>query len=191
MELKPEQFKLFLPLPVTLITTVDESGVGNGAPYSCVMPILRPLNLISIASALPHDTLRNIRETKEFVVNVIGKPSFREAMSCARDYPADVNEMVETGLETESSKMVSPPRIKDAVGWIEAVLEQEVRGANYSVVIGRVLMSEVNDLYWKNGKLTEDPLMLMPPRFRTLGEQIARGEEFMGPPPARTTQKTP
>jgi flavin reductase (DIM6/NTAB) family NADH-FMN oxidoreductase RutF len=35
------------------------------------MPVLRPLNLIAIASALPRDTLRNIRETHEFVVNVI------------------------------------------------------------------------------------------------------------------------
>ncbi len=89
MELAPEMFKRFLPLPVTVITTVDGEGIPNGAPYSCVMPILRPLPLIAIASALPRDTLRNIRTTGEFVVNVMGKPAFREAMKCARDYPPE------------------------------------------------------------------------------------------------------
>jgi flavin reductase (DIM6/NTAB) family NADH-FMN oxidoreductase RutF len=179
MELKSVQFKMFLPIPVTLITTVNAQGVYNGAPYSCVMPVLGPLNLISIASALPRDTLRNIRETNQFVVNVIGKPEFRKAMSCAKSYPPDVNEMKEVGLETAPSKKISPPRIIDAVGWIEAVMEKEVVGENYSVIIGRVLCSEVNDLYWNGGKLTEDPLVLLALHFRTLGDRIAKGEEFI------------
>ena len=42
MELRPEMFKKFFPLPLTLITTVDKKGVVNAAPYSCVMPVLRP-----------------------------------------------------------------------------------------------------------------------------------------------------
>ena len=180
MELKSAQFKMFLPIPVTLITTVDTQGIFNGAPYSCVMPVLGPLNLISIASALPRDTLRNIRETNEFVVNVVGRPEFRKAMSCAKSYPPDVNEMKEVGIATTPSKKVSPPRIVDAVGWIEAVMEKEVVGENYSVIIGRVLCSEVNDLYWENGKLIEDPLVLLAPHFRTLGERLAKGEEFIG-----------
>lgn len=180
MELKPEQFKLFLPLPVTLITTVDAKGVFNGAPYSCVMPILRPLNLIAIASALPRDTLRNIRETKEFVVNVMGSPSFRKAMACAKPYPPGVNEMAEVGLETTPSRKISPPRILNAVGWIEAVLEQEVLGENYAVIIGRVLCAEVNDLDWIDGKLAEDPLVMLFPHFRALGKSVAKRDEFHG-----------
>ena len=74
MELPPDRFKRFLPLPVTLVTTVDEQKIVNAAPYSCVMPILRPFELIALASALPRDTLRNIRQTGEFVVNVMGRP---------------------------------------------------------------------------------------------------------------------
>ena len=179
MELKSAQFKMFLPIPVTLITTVNSQGVYNGAPYSCVMPVLGPLNLISIASALPRDTLKNIRETNEFVVNVIGKPEFRKAMSCAKTYPPDVDEMKEVGLQTVPSKKVLAPRILDAVGWIEAVMEKEVVGENYSVIIGRVLCSEVNDIYWHDGKLDQDPLVLLAPHFRTLGDRIAKGEEFI------------
>jgi flavin reductase (DIM6/NTAB) family NADH-FMN oxidoreductase RutF len=178
MELNPEQFKKFLPLPVTLITTVSAQGTVNGAPYSCVMPILRPLDLIAIASALPRDTLRNIRETKEMVVNVFGKPSFRDMMKCAQDHPPEVNELEEAGLETLPSKKVAPPRVKDAIGWIEARLEKEILADDYSLIIGRVLCSEINDQCLEGDKLSEEPIVLLFPFFRALGPNVARRDEF-------------
>lgn len=178
MELAPEMFKRFFPLPVTVITTVDVQGVPNAAPYGCVMPILRPLPLIAVASALPRDTLRNIRDTGEFVVNVIGKPAFRDAMKCAREYPPGVNELQEVGLESIPSKKVSPPRIKLAVGWIEAKLEREVTGDQYALLIGHVLCSEVNDLYLEGEKLTELPMTMLMPYFRSMGEIFAKRDEI-------------
>jgi len=105
-----------LTLPVTVITTVDGNGVANAAPYGCVMPILRPLDLVAIASALPRHTLHNIRGTGEFVINVIGTPSFDKAMLTARDYPPEVEGLREVGLETSPARTVSPPRIADALG---------------------------------------------------------------------------
>ena len=178
MELAPEMFKRFLPLPVTVITTVDGEGIPNGAPYSCVMPILRPLPLIAIASALPRDTLRNIRTTGEFVVNVMGKPAFREAMKCARDYPPEVNELEEAELETLPSKRIKPPRIKAAVGWIEAKLDREIADERYVLIIGQVVCSEMNDLYVQDDTLTERPISLLLPHFRSLGESIAKRDEI-------------
>lgn len=172
MELAPELFKRFFPLPVTVITTVDGRGTPNAAPYSCVMPILRPLPLIAIASALPWDTLRNIRETGQFVVNVMGRPSFREAMRTARPYPPGVNELEQVGLETSPAKHAVPPRIAAAVGWIEASLERELTDDRYALLVGRVLCSEMNDRYVTEGKLTEPPLTLLMPHFRTIGEVV-------------------
>lgn len=178
MELTPESFKQFLPLPVTVITTMDAQNIPNAAPYSSVMPILRPLPLIAIASALPRDTLRNIRSTGEFVVNVMGRPAFREAMKCAREYPPEVNELEEAGLETLPSRKVRPPRIRAAVGWIEAKLEREVVDDRYVLLIGRVVCSEMNDLYVQDEKLMELPVTLLMPHFRSLGESIARREDI-------------
>ena len=178
MELKPAQFKRFLPLPVALITTVNGQGSINGAPYSCVMPILRSTDLIAIASALPRDTLSNIRETKEFVVNVMGKPSFRKAVNCLKNYPPGVNELEKEGLEWMDAKKVKPPRVKDAIGWIEATLEQEIKGENYVLIIGKALCSEINDAFWDGETLTEKPVVSVQPNFWTMGETIARRDEF-------------
>uniref|UniRef100_A0A831ZJJ4 Flavin reductase family protein n=1 Tax=Desulfacinum infernum TaxID=35837 RepID=A0A831ZJJ4_9BACT len=185
MELAPEMFKRFFPLPVTVITTVDAQGTPNAAPYSCVMPILRPLPLIAVASALPRDTLRNIRETGQFVVNVIGRPAFRESMRTARPYPPGVNELEKVGLETLPAKHVAPPRIAAAVGWIEASLERELVDERYALLVGRVFCSEMNDRYVADGKLTEPPLTLLMPHFRTIGKVVLHRdalEEDLGVP---------
>lgn len=178
MELAPEMFKRFLPLPVTVITTTDAGGIPNAAPYSCVMPILRPYPLIALASALPRDTLRNIRETGEFVVNVIGRPAFKDAMKCARDYPPEVNELEEAGLETLPSKRVAAPRIKAAIGWIEATLKEEILREQFALIIGQVVCSEINDSYLDGDKLVEFPLTLLMPYFRTSGDVFIRRDEL-------------
>lgn len=172
MELAPEMFKRFFPLPVTVLTTVDNKGTPNAAPYSCVMPILRPLPLIAVASALPRDTLRNIRKNRQFVVNVIGRPSFREAMRTARPYPPGVNELEKVGLDTAPAKRVAPPRIAAAIGWIEAVLERDLADERYALLVGSILCAEINDRYLTDGKLTEHPLTLLMPHFRTLGNVV-------------------
>ncbi len=178
MELAPEQFKRFFPLPVTVITTVDPQGTPNAAPYSCVMPILRPLPLIALASALPRDTLRNIRSGGEFVVNVMGRPSFSAAMKCAKNYPVGVNELAQEGVATTSARKVRPPRIKEAVGWIEARLENEMIGDKYSLVVGHVVCSEMNDAYLQDGQLNELPMTLLMPYFRTGGEIYMKRDDI-------------
>ncbi|MBN2026628.1 MAG: flavin reductase family protein [Actinobacteria bacterium] len=179
MELRPDQFKLMLPLPVTVITTVDAGGIVNAAPYGCVMPILRPLDLIAVASAPPRHTLKNIRETGEFVVNVMGTPSFDKAMMTAKNYPPEVDELKEVGLGSSPSKEVAPPRIDDALGWIEAVFEQEVTGDRYVLIIGRVVCAEMNDAYCLDGRLTELPALMLSPHYHMTGEPIGDVRETM------------
>jgi flavin reductase (DIM6/NTAB) family NADH-FMN oxidoreductase RutF len=179
MELRPDQFKLMLPLPVTVITTVDPHGIANAAPYGCIMPILRPLDLIALASALPRHTLKNIRETGELVVNVIGTPSFDKAMMTARNYPPEVSELEEVGLQVSPSSEVSPPRIDDALGWIEAVVEREITGENYALVIARVVCAEMNDRYCRDGNLTEMPVLMLSRFYRVIGESIGDARETM------------
>ncbi len=179
MELKPDQFKLILPMPVTVITTIDAAGVSNAAPYGCVMPVLRPLDLVALASALPRDTLRNIRETGEFVINVMGRPSFDRAMNTARNYPAGVSELVEEGIDTAPSVKVTPPRIADALGWIEAVTDREISAENYALILGKVVCAEISDRYVEEGTLSEPPAVMLSPYYRLVGEPIGDARETM------------
>jgi flavin reductase (DIM6/NTAB) family NADH-FMN oxidoreductase RutF len=178
MELEPKKFKKILPLPLTLITSSNTEGIMNAAPYSSVMPVLRPLDLIAFASNPHNDTLRNIRDTGQFVINVMGEPSFEKAVRCGKDYPFGVDELLELGLETFSSKRVDPPRVGEAIGWIEAKKVNELSGEKYTLIIGKVVCAELNDRYLKEGELDTLPIILHFPYFRALGEPIAGRDAF-------------
>ena len=87
MLFKPFLRESFIPLPVTFISTISRNGVRNIAPWSCVMPVLRPLDLVVAASAPKRDTLNNVRETGEFVLNLAGVDLADKVMPTARYSP--------------------------------------------------------------------------------------------------------
>jgi flavin reductase (DIM6/NTAB) family NADH-FMN oxidoreductase RutF len=90
-----------------------------------------------------HDTLRNIRENGDFVVNLVDE-SFGPLMrDLARDLPYGVSEITETGLNETPSKMVKPPRIMEAYAWIECKMNLIVELSPRVVwIFGDVLISE-------------------------------------------------
>ena len=90
MLLKPFMREGTMPLPVTFISTISRDGVRNISPWSCVMPILRPLDLICAAPAKKRDTLVNIRETGEFVLNLAGAGMQDKVIPTARYSSPDV-----------------------------------------------------------------------------------------------------
>jgi len=148
MILKPSQRGQIMPLPVVLISTVSQSGVRNAAPWSCVTPVLRPLDEVLIASWLKRDTLDNIRQTGEFVLNIPPVGMEDAVMICARNYPPDVDEMVEAGLAPRPSKVVKAPGIEGCLAWAECTLEEEIARDRYVLIIGRVVHLEAEDLFF-------------------------------------------
>ncbi|MEA1905757.1 MAG: flavin reductase family protein [Euryarchaeota archaeon] len=146
--MSPNKREHFLPMPVVLISTADKEGNRNIAPYANVMPILRPLDLIAIASWLRRDTLDNIRYTKEFVINVPSADLVDEVMVCSRNYPADADEFAEANLRVKSSWKVTAPSIEGCIAWMECTLDREVtEDGKYSIIIGKVVHLEVDDEY--------------------------------------------
>ena len=146
--LSPNKREHFLPMPVVLISTADKEGNRNIAPYANVMPILRPLDLIAIASWLRRDTLDNIRDTKEFVINVPSADLVDEVMICSRNCPNDVDEFVEANLRAKASQKVTVPSIEGCIAWMECTLDREVvEEGKYSIIIGKIVHLEVDDEY--------------------------------------------
>jgi flavin reductase (DIM6/NTAB) family NADH-FMN oxidoreductase RutF len=109
----------------------------------------------------------------------MGRPSFDRAMQTAKNYPPEVDELKAVGLAADSSRRVKPPRISDALGWIEAVLEQEVTGEGYALTIGKVVYAEMNDVYASEGRLNEPPVMMFSQYYRILGETVGDVRETM------------
>lgn len=150
MKLKNFKRENMIPLPVTLISTANKEGIRNIAPYSCVVTILRPTNLVCIASAMMRDTYVNIEETGEFVINMISADMVDAVIPTSSHVSFEVDEYELAGLEATESKKVSAPGIKGAYSQMECKLtkiykDKDPIGIPYLLIIGEVVHLEVDD----------------------------------------------
>lgn len=154
-----------LPEPVVLISTIGKDGVRNIAPWSNITPILRPLDEIILASWIKRDTLNNIRDTKEFVVNIPSVDMVEEVMICSKNYPSEEDEFEHSKLKSHISKEIKTPGIEGCLAWAECKLVEEIKRDKYSLIIGKVVSLEANDSFFnKNGEMDYEkakPLSIM------------------------------
>ncbi|MDI9393986.1 MAG: flavin reductase family protein [Euryarchaeota archaeon] len=154
MKLKPSKREQIFPLPVALISTVSGEGVRNIAPWSNVTPILRPLEEVMLASWIKRDTLTNIRETGEFVINIPPVGMEKAVMVCSRNYPPEVDEYEMAGLKARLSEVVRAPGIEGCLAWAECTLVEEVLREKFSLIIGKVVNLEVDENFFdEEGKM--------------------------------------
>jgi flavin reductase (DIM6/NTAB) family NADH-FMN oxidoreductase RutF len=138
-----------LPRPIGWISTLNEQGQPNLAPFSffnavCANPphvLFCPM--IRGADRQPKDTLRNVRQTGEFVVNLVTEELVEAMNLTSTELPAHVDEFQYSQLSLMASQVVRPPRVAESPIHYECRLAQivdlgEEPGAG-SVVIGRVV----------------------------------------------------
>jgi flavin reductase (DIM6/NTAB) family NADH-FMN oxidoreductase RutF len=98
-----------------------------------------------IASAPTRHTLSNIRETGEFVLNIVPESLLDKMWLCSKAFPKGVSEIKEAGLTERKSKHVSAPSIEECAGWIECRLEFEREAGDHILIVGRVLHAGCHD----------------------------------------------
>jgi flavin reductase (DIM6/NTAB) family NADH-FMN oxidoreductase RutF len=152
-----------LPRPIAFVSSIDENGVANAAPFSfftaiCADPMLICFSPMRRGSdGAKKDTLVNIENTKQFVVNIVSE-SFAEQMNdCAVEFAPEVDELEAAGLTKEPSRIVNVPRIKESLIHLECELYQVLEfgdkpGAG-SLVIGKVLNIHIEDELLQNGRI--------------------------------------
>lgn len=150
-----ERYKLLLstivPRPIAWIVTVDASGSVNAAPFSffnafAVDPPVVGIGIGSLDSGQPKDSRRNIRDTRQFVVNLVSEEMAAAMNVTAIAFEPGVSELSEAGLETQPSAYVKPPRIAGSPAAMECELLQIVDlGPDTGLVLGRVLAMHVRE----------------------------------------------
>ena len=145
MIFKPFMREGFMPLPVAFVSSISSDGIRNIAPYSCIMPVLRPLDLICLASAQRRDTLKNIRDTDGFVVNMVGAVFSDKVIDTAKFSPPEADEFELADLEEKPSELISAPGIAGSYAWMECTLYKEYIEEDYILIMGKVLRLEVAD----------------------------------------------
>ena len=165
------------PRPIAWVSTVSASGRLNLAPFSffnvvCVdppllafAPGLRQPKQPEVSHGEAKDTLRNIRETSEFVVNIVTY-ELAEAMNLTSgEYNPSVNEFELAKLTPQPSKSVRPPRVAESPVSFECRLHQILdfspAPTSGSLVIGRIVSIHMSDAHLKDGRLDRNSLDLI------------------------------
>jgi flavin reductase (DIM6/NTAB) family NADH-FMN oxidoreductase RutF len=145
---------LVAPRPIALVTSMDEDGRLNAAPFSsynylCTDPPIIGMGVLNRPSEsfVPKDTARNIRRTGEFVVNVVTEDLAKEMNICATDFPAEVDELEMAGLTTAPSQAVKVPRIEQAHAALECKEYATMEIGRSRIILGRVVAIYIEDRF--------------------------------------------
>lgn len=148
---------LVVPRPIGWISTRSNAGVDNLAPYSffnavSVDPPILMFSPIDRPDGLT-DTTVNVRETEEFVVNLVTR-EFAESMNVtSAELPSSESEFDAADLEREPSAVVDPPRVSGVAAAFECELHDVLDVGSSSLVLGEAVSVYVRDDVTTNGKV--------------------------------------
>src|SRR5271154_5632523 len=157
-----------VPRPIALVSSVDEGGVRNLAPFSyftacssnppvvVFCPILRP------TPPMAKDTLRNILATREFVVNIVSEEFAERMNATAAQVGPEIDEFALSGLTPVASELIKPPRVAESHVHMECRLLQVVQVSDQpgggTLVLGEVLRFHVRQDLIENFRIDPDKL---------------------------------
>ncbi|MGW7522409.1 flavin reductase family protein [Streptomyces sp. NPDC054783] len=138
-----------VPRPIAWVSTLaPDGGTANLAPHAFFTVACTDPPVVQFTSVGRKDSLRNVEETGEFVVNFAPEPLFSQINATATDFPRDRGEFDAVGIEREPSLRepslrVRPPRVAASPVALECTLHSTLRLGDSTVVFGRVVHAAV------------------------------------------------
>lgn len=107
------------PRPICFASTLDKDGKPNLAPYSFfnIFSSTPPVFIFSVNTrrdGSSKDTLRNVKEVPEVVINLVNYPMARQMAICGVEYDTGINEFYKGGFTPVPSEKVKPLRVKES-----------------------------------------------------------------------------
>lgn len=139
---------LVVPRPIAWVTSQDEHGLVNLAPFSFFNAVgSDPLYIfISVGAnddGSMKDTARNISASGEFVVNMVTEDVLAAMNVSAADFPADQSELTAAGLHVVDSLRVTVPRVAESQASMECRLHSKQASTR-----------RLHDLHWRGGDVS-------------------------------------
>tara|TARA_X000001036_G_scaffold179225_2_gene169711 strand:+ start:5033 stop:5653 length:621 start_codon:yes stop_codon:yes gene_type:complete len=171
-----------VPRPIAFVSTLSKNGKNNIAPFSYFNGVCSRPPTIMFAPARrgwdgkEKDTLINIRDNNQFVINIVSESFAEQMVMCSTDFDSDVDEFEISGLNPVPSNKISPPRLLESKISYECELNQIVEigegdaGSGF-IVIGTIVLFHIDDDVYDNGHILLDRLE---PLGRLAGNQYTR-----------------
>ncbi|MCS7134576.1 MAG: flavin reductase family protein [Candidatus Pacearchaeota archaeon] len=127
------------PRIVVLITSTNKEGKENVMTVSFVMPISFLPKYVGLAIAPSRVTLKNIKETKEFCLNICSEEMLEAAKICGSVSGNEKDKFIAAGLTKEKASKIKCPIIKESPISFECKVELIKKFGDHYLVIGKVL----------------------------------------------------
>ena len=148
-----DYYGFIAPRPTVCVSTIDDEGNPNLAPYSFVTPVAFDPPLLAISSGYEKNTLQNARNTKEFVIVPLTKNWMEKGVKTEVSLPREKSEFEAVGLTEKEAYKVAPYHVAEAPVNIECEYWDECSGEDHSLLIGKVIHISAKDEAIKNGRL--------------------------------------
>ncbi|SRR5579885_1570694 len=162
-----------VPRPIAWVSSQSSKGVLNLAPFSFFNAFSADPPIIGIGIGLkehqtvegkselvPKDSLKNILDTGEFVVNIVSLELADKMNQSSAEYAPNISEFEKAGLTPCPAKIVKPPLVSEAKISMECRLHQDIPLGGSVLVLGRIVGIHIHDDIWKNNAV--DVRLLQP-----------------------------
>ena len=160
------------PRPIAFVSTVDKDGHPNLAPYSFFNAFSSnpPIFVFSsnrrATNNTVKDTLANVREVPEVVINAVNFNIVRQMAVASAQFPKGVNEFVKSGLTPVPADLVRPFRVKESPINMECKVTDiitlgEQGGAGHLIICEMLRMHVREEVLDEKGRILPDKLDLM------------------------------
>jgi flavin reductase (DIM6/NTAB) family NADH-FMN oxidoreductase RutF len=142
------------PRPIAWVTTVDEEGRVNLAPFSFFNAFGANPPVVVFSPVLRRDrskkdTLQNLSSVNEFVLNAAVEELAEKVNATSRELPPGQSEADHAGLTLQASATVRPPRVAESPVHLECRVRQILPIGDgplaANLVIGEVLLIHIAD----------------------------------------------
>ncbi len=132
------------PRPIALVSTRGRDGRDNAAPMSFFNvfshdPALLVLGMQPRRDGTEKDSMRNIRDSGAFVVNMVDMHLAQQMLVCGLDPGPDVDEIALAGLTAAPGAAVAAPRIVESPCAFECRVERIIDYPRRAIVFGEVV----------------------------------------------------
>lgn len=151
-----------LPRPIAWVSTYDAQGVDNLAPYSfftvasCQPPVLS-ITHVTPGDGRTKDTLANIQQTGECVVNIVSADHAEKMNASCADYSKDISEFKAVGVESVESLLVTAKGVKSSKVRYECRLREVIEVSDQPVggtlILLDVVAVQVSDSVYENNRI--------------------------------------
>ncbi len=143
---------LVVPRPIAWVSSEAADGTGNLAPHSFFTVASARPPVVQFTSVGEKDTLRNVRETREFVVNLASRPLLDQVNATSASFAPGVDEAEAVAVPMEPSEVVAVPRVEASPAALECRLHDLVPVGDSVVVLGEVVAFAVRPEVLEDGR---------------------------------------